>query len=102
MKIQKTTLRFGPGVLESFARLPSGRLKTVVLRQPVVQTGERRETRASSESKGEIDHERARVGHEIGIGVKAATARRHRLAIHIRVVRVGMAETCADQAARRS
>ena len=73
-----------------------------VLRQPVIRAGEWRETRASSETKGELDHERARVGHEIGIGAKAATARRHRLAIHIRVVRVGMGETCADQAARRS
>jgi hypothetical protein len=75
---------------------------STVLRQPVIRAGEWRETRASSETKGELDHERARVGHEIGIGTKAGTDRRHRLAIHVRVVRVGMAETCADQAARRS
>jgi hypothetical protein len=49
-----------------------------VLCQPVIRAGEWRETRAVSVIEGKLGHERARVGQEIGIGTKAATARGHR------------------------
>jgi hypothetical protein len=64
----------------------------VVLRQPVIRAGERRETRAVSEIEGGLDRERARVGHEIGMGTQDATARIP--------VRVGMADTWSRAAPR--